>query len=328
MTYVKTIDEYINDASKTTATQRKNAIDAADKMTKSKIDLTNNVYDKSLEDAKVAYEGEYQRNAVQKAINEKIIAEKNANLGLTDSGLNRMQQTAVQLSYSNQKANIDLQRQNAINTLETNLASAIAAINQENESNKLAINQSYDQMNLQTATDLRNTDIAQKQYEEQLKKQLEEQLEERLEEQKRQFDETIELQREQTKESAAQVIESNSNKKEETSNLLTYGGIDEKTGKSIFYDKDGKNRLVERGVNPYTGTIHQHAKYGTFNNGYQPNNVGKCIINGKEVVNTLTRTGSEINLNGRWISIWKDKNGNIWYWDGLNNCYQDATEKN
>lgn len=109
---------------------KKKQQDTINKTHDNKISSEKDIYGKAIDDAKVAYESEYQKNAVQKLINEKQIAERNANLGLTDSGLNRTQQTAVQLGYANQKGNIDLAKQNALDTLSQNLATSLANIEQ------------------------------------------------------------------------------------------------------------------------------------------------------------------------------------------------------
>lgn len=100
----------------------------------SQIKSLKDEYNNSIHTVKTGYESDYQRNAVQKYINEKAIAEKNANLGLTNSGLNRTQQTAVQLSYANQKSNIDSGKNNALNELTQSLNSAISNIEQNRTS--------------------------------------------------------------------------------------------------------------------------------------------------------------------------------------------------
>ncbi len=157
------LEKYIEDAKKQTDPQRAEALKVTEENAQAKIKETTDAYNSSINDVKTAYESEYQKNAVQKLINERTIAEKNANLGLSDSGLNRTQLTANQLSYANQKGNIDLVKQTAIDTLQTNLASAIATIKLENENSKLSINQSYDQYNDQLASEMYSADLAEKQ---------------------------------------------------------------------------------------------------------------------------------------------------------------------
>lgn len=109
---------------------KKKQQDAINKTHESQTTVLKDQYGQAVDDARVAYESEYQKNAVQKLINEKQIAERNANLGLTDSGLNRTQQTAVQLSYANQKGDIDLAKQSTLDTLSQNLAASLADIEQ------------------------------------------------------------------------------------------------------------------------------------------------------------------------------------------------------
>lgn len=71
----------------------------------------------------------------------------------------------------------------------------------------------------------------------------------------------------------------------------------------------------------YSGKINPDAKYGTFSNGYQPNNVG-----GQK----LTGTGKYINKQGVTLQgtktttkqqIWQTSSGAQYYWDGNKNKY-------
>ena len=91
---------------------------------------------------------------------------------------------------------------------------------------------------------------------------------------------------------------------------FTYSGTDD-DGKSVFY-RDGKKYTYERGVNPYTGTKNADAKNGTFNNGYQPDNVG-----GKK----LSKTGITDVVNGVTQNVWKTSDGTKYIWDGTKNRY-------
>lgn len=85
------------------------------------------------------------------------------------------------------------------------------------------------------------------------------------------------------------------------------------TGNMIFMGPDGKEVSVAKGVNPYTGTKNPDIKDGTFNNGYQPDNVG-----GKK----LTPSGYTDVVNGRTQNVWFDSDGLGWTWDGTKNAYQ------
>lgn len=136
-------DDYLKKAQERVAVNKEAEVNAANSAYNATKENTQNEYNKAINDTKAAYEGDYERNAVQRLINEKTVAEKNANLGLTDSGLNRTQQTAVQLSYANQKGDIDLARQSALNNLTLELTSAITKLETDRNSSILSINEKW-----------------------------------------------------------------------------------------------------------------------------------------------------------------------------------------
>ncbi len=85
-------------------------------------------YEAQKKETSDSYESALRTNEVQKLINERAVARRSAELGLTDSGLNRTQQTAVQLSYGNQKGDLELQRQKAVATLAATMRAKMADI--------------------------------------------------------------------------------------------------------------------------------------------------------------------------------------------------------
>ena len=82
-------------------------------------------------------------------------------------------------------------------------------------------------------------------------------------------------------------------------------------GNYVFYI-DGKERTYAPGVNPYTGTKNKDVEHGTFDNGYQPNNIG-----GKK----LTKSGITDVVNGVTQNVWQTSDGKLWIWDGTKNRY-------
>lgn len=286
----KTFKEYKADADKQNAELKKNDLGSIDNSADAAIKLAEDTYKKAEANTIADYASDYERNAVQKLINEKKVAETNANLGLTDSGLNRTQQTAVQLSYANQKGKLDLARQQALDKLSSDLASYVTGINNQREADKLSVNQFYDQQSNTIATELYNTDVedARKRWE-------------------TEYNAGVELNK--------AAIEAGS----ENFTRFTYSGLDDDDN-SVFY-RDGKKYTYERGVNPYTGTKNVNAQYGTFNNGYQPNNLGYIKKDGKKVLNKLTASGERDYVNGVEQTVWKDINGQKWIWDGTRNAY-------
>lgn len=68
------------------------------------------------------YQSGYDANAIQQKINERQVAERMANLGLTDSGLNRTQQTAINIQRSNADAALTQQKNAATASLRQQIA--------------------------------------------------------------------------------------------------------------------------------------------------------------------------------------------------------------
>lgn len=74
-------------------------------------------YQKDISDVPKQYASGYDANAVQQRINERNVAERMANMGLTDSGLNRTQQTALAVQRGNADARLREQQQKAVDEL-------------------------------------------------------------------------------------------------------------------------------------------------------------------------------------------------------------------
>ena len=98
---VKSFEEYEKELKKSYAPQEAEAIVANEQKYATEKKLTTDTYNRQIDETSKSYEDLYDENAVNRLVNEREVAENMANLGLTDSGLNRTQQTAVQLSYAN-----------------------------------------------------------------------------------------------------------------------------------------------------------------------------------------------------------------------------------
>ena len=140
----KSYDEFYEEEEKKLEESKKKQQDVINETHDNRAKIVNDQYDMAVENTRLGYESDYERNAVQKYINEKQIAERNASLGLTDSGLNRTQQTATQLSYANQKGDIDLAKRKALDTLSQNLAATMAEIEQSRTASLAELEASYD----------------------------------------------------------------------------------------------------------------------------------------------------------------------------------------
>lgn len=131
---VRNYDEILKELEEKYQPQKDADINASDQMYDTQKQTVSDSYNAQIQEAKSAYQNRIDENAVQRIINERQIAENMANLGLTDSGLNRTQQTATQLSYANNNTKINLARQKAVDSL----AQAMTAKMAELDAGKLA----------------------------------------------------------------------------------------------------------------------------------------------------------------------------------------------
>lgn len=287
----------------------------------------NSNYDFSVSEASKAYEDKYHENAIQKLVNERQVAESMANMGISNSGLNRTQQTAVQLSYANQKAALDRQKQQQVDTLERDRATALT----ENESNRQAalesVNQYYDSLEqdmtnsrynteVEAATAVKNAEI------EAANKLALQQLEYEAEYNKALALKQLELDADNEKK-ASYIISTNGGLlSRDFTGTLAENGISvykDNEGDYVYVDNNsGKKTTLPAGTNPFTGTVNPDAKGigNTFSNGYQPNN-----INGTK----LTKADAKINVDGNEQSVWA-ANGKYYFWKGKENKYLELTE--
>jgi hypothetical protein len=73
------------------------------------------------------YQSGFDANAIQQKINERQVAERMANMGMTNSGLNRTQQTAINIQRSNADAAIRTQINGVTNSLKQQIADLYAS---------------------------------------------------------------------------------------------------------------------------------------------------------------------------------------------------------
>ncbi len=86
-----------------------------------------------------------------------------------------------------------------------------------------------------------------------------------------------------------------------------------------FGDSNDNNYEVNTAY--YQGNLNPDAQYGTFSNGYQPNNIAgqKLKSSGRKMkITTTDRFGKTQTLTQ---TVWKTADGRKWYWDGRYNKY-------
>ena len=326
---IKTLEEYKKEALNATNAQRHADKTATEQNYESQKKLVTDTYNKQIDETANSYEDLYRQNAVQKLINEREVAENMANLGLTDSGLNRTQQTAVQLSYSNTKAKYDVSRQKAVDSLAAELANKISTLDTEKLSAIAGIDSNYDNAAFSAAQSMRNADI---EAETARYKAEQEQIAARYKAEQEQIAATnkayyaaqqkiLSAQAKTEKENSYIIKANGATLSYDFKGSLKDNGVSViygTDGKTTYVDtKSGKKTVMDSTINPYTGTKNADVSNGTFSNGYQPNNIGNKKL--KEVA------GARININGRSQRIFTYDDKSYYYWDGRNNKYQKLT---
>lgn len=308
---VKSYTEYLDELKKAYSAQESEALAANDEKYALQKQLATDTYNRQINETEKSYTDLYRENAVQKLINEREVAENMANSGLTDSGLNRTQQTAVQLSYANQKGKIDTTKQQAIDTLAASLADSVAQLDIARSENAANIKDSYAALAADNAESLYKS---------------------ALQEETKRIKATLEAQEKEQKsaQEANYIIKTNGG----ALNRNFVGSLKE-NGVSVFYNSNGtttyvdnnsgKKTTMESGINPYAPEKGMHKdlldengeydKSKAFSNGYQPNN-----INGEG----LKSTGAKITVNGNTQNVWK-ANNKFYFWDGAQNTYYQLT---
>lgn len=119
--------------------------------------ITND-YNAQISETEKDYNNLYDQNNVQRIINERRIAENMANLGLTDSGLNRTQQTAAQLSYANNQNRLSIAKQKAVDDLARVMTAKLSEIETTRAQNEQSIRSAYGQKAVDNATSIYNAE--------------------------------------------------------------------------------------------------------------------------------------------------------------------------
>jgi hypothetical protein len=298
----------------------------------------NRDYDTLIFEQGKAYEDQYRENAVQKEINKRQVAEGMANLGLTDSGLNRTQQTAVQLSYGNNKANINRQRQSGIDSLNYSRRQALDTT----EQNRLADNAQIEQGYAKKAAAYDENQKAE------AKNMVLSFLKIGAEPPKDMIalsgisDSELNGYRNYYKKAiaaaAAKSTKTTKSKDDESKEKIrTFGGSknDNRNEVYYFYDENGKKYSFPKGTNPYTGkpitggyTAEELEHFGVWN-GYQPKFVKYGGTNFGTVQKYATDNGTvQINHQGHMKTVWQTGDGNLWVWDDNVGNYVRAWDEN
>lgn len=286
----KSVEQWIKEYEKMYSAQKDKEIATSNELFETQKKTVSDNYNKQIVDTKNSYEDKYDENAIQKIVNERTVAENMANLGLTDSGLNRTQQTAIQLSYANQKGKIDIARQKAVDTLAAELANKVTEIDLNKISAADTISKNYYNSAVENAQKSHQAEL--------------------------EYEAKVNAARIQAAAEAAK------------SNYKYYKFAYSDNGTYYFYNSEGKKESYAQGVNPYTGTAVYGAKklqkYGVWN-GYQPKGV---YFNGNDYGKVTLADANGISYQGHIKKIWSTTTKNVrgndmpkkyWIWDDYKN---------
>lgn len=284
----------------------------------SQISSTQNYFDKQIADEKNAYDSEYQKNAVQKLINEKQVAEKMANLGLTDSGLNRTQQTAVQLSYANQKGKIDLAKQSALDNLTLAMTDAITTLQNQKAASARDITKQWNDYADTQAQNIYNT----------------------------KYNGYVDMHNAQVEANAAvqkAAIEAAAEAEEKTKpqKIYWFRGVSDENDNYLYYNTEtGKTEEVPPYMNPYNSQDNRITYSAEYNDknigffqladgtpGYQPRGL---VSEGGKFIPVEIDKGKPLQVdyhgNGKYNSVWFSPSRHYWVWDDISNSYVKMDE--
>lgn len=155
----KALEEYIKETSSAYETQIKKETDEIGVKYDNDIKNLKDAYNLKTEEINKNYDSLLRENEVQRVLNKRYLERKAAELGLTDSGLNRTQQTALQITSSKNTSNIQTARQSAVDALASEMTAKINEINSEKTSAKLNVENSYNELIGNIALSAYNSDV-------------------------------------------------------------------------------------------------------------------------------------------------------------------------
>lgn len=152
----KTLDEYLAEG-RTKAdeqlgqltTQQRASVDEAIDNNAATIDkqvaATTGKLQQSIDSADKQYRDQYDTNAIAQLVNQKKLKENMANMGLTDSGLNRTQQTALTVQRGNADAATRRQQQAYVDQLQKAIDEAFTAGEARKANYEIEANANYNE---------------------------------------------------------------------------------------------------------------------------------------------------------------------------------------
>ncbi|MBE7093006.1 MAG: hypothetical protein E7365_07520 [Clostridiales bacterium] len=152
----KTYTDYLEEILKSQKLLKEEKLADVEKEYDSLLNQAKEQYLNDINNAENSYDDYINKSYVQKLIDKKQVEETMANIGLSDSGLNRTQQTAVEISHSNRVGNYNSLKQQKIDSLAQAMRSKMLDIETEKVTAKNKIKDQFDEEAHTKATELFN----------------------------------------------------------------------------------------------------------------------------------------------------------------------------
>lgn len=121
----KTYTDYLQEILNAQKAEKEKQLQGIDQKYQNLSDEITGNYSQEIQAIQGIYDDYIDKSYVQKLIDKKQVQETLSNMGLTDSGLNRTQQTAVQLSHSNRAGKYSALKQQQIDSLAKEMRSKL-----------------------------------------------------------------------------------------------------------------------------------------------------------------------------------------------------------
>lgn len=130
----KTFEDFKEEVRKDNIDKYEKKKNKINKTSQEKRDKLNSDYKYEIDENEKSFIDDYRENEVQKLINEREVAENMANLGLGDSGFNRVNTQAAENAYTVGKANIDRRKQERVDYLAKRLDEELKELDKDTAS--------------------------------------------------------------------------------------------------------------------------------------------------------------------------------------------------
>lgn len=152
--------EYLQEILQSQETEKNNQLMGIDEKYSAISKETKDKYSSDIKTVNETYDDYIDQSYVQKIIDQKQVEQTLANMGLTDSGLNRTQQTAAILSHSNRTGKYNSLRQQQIDSLAREMQGKLTDLRLEQEKEKTTVTDKLKKSAEDQAMDIYKSELA------------------------------------------------------------------------------------------------------------------------------------------------------------------------